>query len=69
MFLRRVKFLMWQPSRHMQKIARANSGRMFSEVAPPHTRLSFKDVDDGVLFAMVVNAGLRGRLNHKYASP
>jgi hypothetical protein len=59
MFLRRVEFLMWQPSRHMQKIALANGGRVFSRVAPPHARLSFKDVDDGVLFAVVVNAGLR----------
>jgi len=50
---------MWQPTRHMQKIARSNNGRVFSEVAPPYTSLSFKDVNDGVLFAVVVNAGLR----------
>src|SRR5882757_1065567 len=57
--LRRVKFLMRQPSRHMQKIARPNSGRVFSEIAPSHTCLSFKDINDGVLFAMVMNASLR----------
>jgi hypothetical protein len=43
----------------MQKIARSNIGRVFPEVAPPHTSLSFKDENDGVLFAVVVNAGLR----------
>ncbi len=50
---------MRQPSRHMQKIARPNSGRVFPEVAPSHTSLSFKDVNDGVLFAVVMNTGLR----------
>jgi hypothetical protein len=59
MLLRRIKFLMWQPTRHMQKIARLNSGRVFPEVAPSHTSLSFKDIDNRVLFAVVVNAGLR----------
>jgi hypothetical protein len=41
----------------MQKIARPNSGRVFSDVAPPHASLSFEDVNNGVLFAVVVNAG------------
>jgi hypothetical protein len=58
MLLRRVKFLMRQPTRHMQKIARSNSRRVLSEVTPPYRSLSFKDVNDGVLFTMVVNAGL-----------
>jgi hypothetical protein len=50
---------MQQTTWYMQKIARPNSGRMFSEVAPPaHTSLSFQDIDRRILFAMVVNAGL-----------
>jgi hypothetical protein len=53
----------------MEKIARANGGRVFSGVAPPHERLSFKDVDHGVLFAMMVNTSLRWGLDHKDASP
>jgi hypothetical protein len=43
----------------MQKIARPNSGRVFPEVTPPDTSLSFEDINDGVLFAVVMNAGLR----------
>ena len=43
----------------MQKIARPNSGRVFSEVAPSHTSLSLENVNNGVLFAVVVNARLR----------
>ena len=50
---------MRQPTRHMQKIARTNRGRVFPELAPSHMSLAFKDVNDGVLFAVVVNAGLR----------
>jgi hypothetical protein len=54
-----VELLMWQPTRHMQKITLSNNRRVFPEVAPPHTSLSFKDVNDGVLFPVVVDAGLR----------
>jgi hypothetical protein len=32
---------------------------MFPAVAPANASLSFEDVDDCVLFAVVVNAGLR----------
>jgi hypothetical protein len=42
----------------MQKIARPYGDRVFAEFAPPHVGLSFKYVNDGVLFAVVVNAGL-----------
>jgi len=46
---------MWQPTRHMQKIACPNSRRVFPEVAPAYANLPFKDVNDGVLLAVVVN--------------
>jgi len=59
MLRRGIKFLMRQPTRHMQKIARPNRGRVFPALAPSHMSLAFKDVNDGVLFAVVVNAGLR----------
>jgi hypothetical protein len=50
---------MWQPTWHVQKIADPNSDRVFSEVTPPHESFSFKYVNDGVLFAVMVDAGLR----------
>jgi hypothetical protein len=59
MFLRWVDFLMRQPTRPMQKITHPDSGRVFPEIASQHTSLSFEDINDGVLFAVVVNAGLR----------
>jgi hypothetical protein len=37
----------------MEKITCADSDQMFSEIAPPHTSLSFQNVNDGVLFAVV----------------
>ncbi|AXC12216.1 hypothetical protein ACPOL_2912 [Acidisarcina polymorpha] len=43
----------------MQKVTRAYSDRVLPEVAPAHTSLSFKHVNDGVLFAVMVNTGLR----------
>src|ERR1700750_689522 len=41
MLLRRVEFLMWQPTRDMEKIAGSNRGRVFAEDAPAHRGLSF----------------------------
>src|ERR1700733_2757655 len=66
---RRVELLMWQPTRHMQKVARSNGDRVLPEVAPAHVSLSLKHVNDSVLFAVVVDACLSGRLHHKYACP
>ncbi len=67
--IRRIQFLVGQPTWHMQKVARSDCRGMFSAIAPTDRGLSFEHIDDRVLFSVVVNAGFPQRLDLKDACP
>jgi hypothetical protein len=53
----------------VQKIARARDARVLAVFAPTHQRLAREHVGDRVLLAVVVDAGLRSRLDQKRSAP
>jgi hypothetical protein len=49
----------------MQKFTLMDGSLAFAPLTPAHQRLPFQHVDDRLLLPMMVNAGLRSRLDHK----